>query len=242
VENKTVNTPLDQPLSNHEISWLEEFLDGIGPSAMNIEMFDGYLTALICGPDMVPPSEYLPQIMGDDHSFKSDKQATEIFGLVMRHWNTIASNLARTLEKGESLKAEDLHLPLLLEDEDGVAYANDWATGFMLGVETRAESWQSLINSDRDGGAMLPMMMLAHEHDPDPTMRPPTITPEKRNDLITMMIAGVMQIYRYFRLHYRVGHIPVRRQQPKVGRNEFCPCGSGRKYKRCCGNITPTIH
>ena len=29
---------------------------------------------------------------------------------------------------------------------------------------------------------------------------------------------------------------PVRRQGPKVGRNEPCPCGSGKKYKRCCGS------
>jgi curved DNA-binding protein CbpA len=28
---------------------------------------------------------------------------------------------------------------------------------------------------------------------------------------------------------------PVRRSQPKVGRNDPCPCGSGKKYKRCCG-------
>ncbi|RPH65900.1 MAG: hypothetical protein EHM83_05270, partial [Burkholderiales bacterium] len=27
----------------------------------------------------------------------------------------------------------------------------------------------------------------------------------------------------------------VRREQPKLGRNEPCPCGSGRKYKACCG-------
>jgi hypothetical protein len=29
---------------------------------------------------------------------------------------------------------------------------------------------------------------------------------------------------------------PVRRKEPKVGRNEPCPCGSGKKYKRCCGS------
>ncbi len=27
----------------------------------------------------------------------------------------------------------------------------------------------------------------------------------------------------------------VRREQPKVGRNDPCPCGSGKKYKKCCG-------
>src|ERR1700731_4490659 len=29
--------------------------------------------------------------------------------------------------------------------------------------------------------------------------------------------------------------LPVRRSLPKVGRNEPCPCGSGKKYKNCCG-------
>ncbi|MDT8342737.1 MAG: SEC-C metal-binding domain-containing protein, partial [Longimicrobiales bacterium] len=28
---------------------------------------------------------------------------------------------------------------------------------------------------------------------------------------------------------------PVRRQGPRVGRNDPCPCGSGKKYKKCCG-------
>ena len=30
------------------------------------------------------------------------------------------------------------------------------------------------------------------------------------------------------------------RQTPKIGRNDPCPCGSGKKYKRCCGRVTPT--
>jgi Predicted metal-binding protein related to the C-terminal domain of SecA len=28
---------------------------------------------------------------------------------------------------------------------------------------------------------------------------------------------------------------PKRRIEPKVGRNDPCPCGSGKKYKKCCG-------
>ncbi|MFV0350213.1 MAG: YchJ family protein [Halodesulfovibrio sp.] len=31
------------------------------------------------------------------------------------------------------------------------------------------------------------------------------------------------------------GHETVRRETPKVGRNEPCPCGSGKKFKKCCG-------
>jgi uncharacterized protein YecA (UPF0149 family) len=28
---------------------------------------------------------------------------------------------------------------------------------------------------------------------------------------------------------------PIRRTEPKVGRNDPCPCGSGKKFKKCCG-------
>jgi uncharacterized protein YecA (UPF0149 family) len=29
---------------------------------------------------------------------------------------------------------------------------------------------------------------------------------------------------------------PIRRTEPKVGRNDPCPCGSGKKFKKCCGS------
>ena len=32
-----------------------------------------------------------------------------------------------------------------------------------------------------------------------------------------------------------VGETPITREEPKVGRNDPCPCGSGKKYKKCCG-------
>ena len=31
------------------------------------------------------------------------------------------------------------------------------------------------------------------------------------------------------------GHVTYRRESPKVGRNDPCTCGSGKKYKKCCG-------
>jgi len=30
---------------------------------------------------------------------------------------------------------------------------------------------------------------------------------------------------------------PYVREEPKVGRNDVCPCGSGKKYKKCCINL-----
>ncbi len=225
------------PLSDDELDRLGDFLEGIGSLAMNLEMLDGFFAALICCPDTVLPSEYLPQVWGEDHAFDNNDQAAEILGLIMRHWNTIASALFQTLQEA------NVYLPVLLEDEHGVVHGNDWANGFMRGVQLRAEEWGELIESEEFGGSMVPMMALAHEHDPDPSMRPPKITQKKRDVLLQSMIAGLTHIYRYFEPHRRATvQAPLRRQEPKVGRNELCPCGSGRKYKHCCAVGAATFH
>ena len=231
---------LYQPLNNEEFDQLGSFLAENSSSIMNLEMLDGFFSALICGPDLVLPSEYLPEILGEDSTFDSDDQAVEIIELVMRHWNTIASTLLRTLDK------KGIYFPILFEDENGVAYGNDWAHGFMRGVQLRPDSWDELINSEEFGGAILPIMILYYEHDPNPTLRPPAIVPERREKLLQHMIAGLTAIYRYFTPHrqYTVegGQVPWRREEHKVGRNETCPCGSGSKYKYCCAVKAQTIH
>ncbi|OXJ22571.1 YecA family protein [Burkholderia sp. HI2714] len=229
-----------QPLADDDFARLAAFLDSIG-DAMNIETLDGYFVALICGPDIVLPSEYLPQIWGDDFSFESDGQAAEIIELLMRHWNTISTELQQTLHE------PNVYLPVLLEREDGVAPANDWAHGFMRGVQMRSASWGELIHDEDRGGPMIPIMMLHHEHNSDPQLRPPPIPAEKREELLQMMIGGLTHIYRYFEPHRRAlasipGRVPMRREEPKIGRNEPCPCGSGRKYKHCCMVTSPTVH
>jgi uncharacterized protein len=171
--------------------------------------------------------------MSEACEFASLDQANEILGLMMRHWNTIAG----TLFKGE------VYVPLLLEGENGAVNGNDWAQGFMRGMHMRHDGWAELVNDEEHGGCLIPMMMLCHEHDEDPEMRPEPISPEKREDVIVHMAAGLLGAYRYFRAQREAyagttfTHEP-RRTEAKIGRNEPCPCGSGKKYKRCCGSAT----
>jgi uncharacterized protein len=161
----------------------------------------------------------------------------------MRHWNTIARTLQGTL------KAPDVYMPVLSVSDDGVTRGNDWAQGFIRGALIRPMFWHELMESEEYGGVILPMMLLSHENDPDPTMRPPPVPPEKREDILLEMIAGLTKIYRHFE--------PLRRSRPsglqtpshtqrrtgaKIGRNDPCPCGSGKKYKRCCALDAPTLH
>jgi uncharacterized protein len=90
-------------------------------------------------------------------------------------------------------------------------------------------------------------MLLAYEHDHDPAKRPNPLSPDKCEEVLQMMIAGLTKIYRYFEPHRRSRAsasrpAPLRREGRKIGRNEPCPCGSGRKFKRCCAPTAPTIH
>jgi ABC-type transporter Mla MlaB component len=100
------------PLSKSELEALDVFLiSGATPNAcMNMEELDGFFAALICGPEMVMPSEYLPIVWGQENEedglvFESEAQAQQIFSLLTRHWNTIAT----TLDAGETYE------PLLYE-------------------------------------------------------------------------------------------------------------------------------
>jgi uncharacterized protein len=230
--------PDHRPLTDEEFERLQSFLDNAGGEAMNLEAVDGYFAALICGPLLVSMSEALPNVLGDQIAFDNKQQADEMLGLLMRHWNTIASELRRTLRE------DHVYLPVLLEDSTGVVRGNDWAAGFLRGMQGRPGSWSALLNSEEEGGCLLPMMMLAHEEDPDPEMRPPPMDNEKRKEVVASMIAGLTLAYRYFEPERRLdlrsaANEPLRRRAPKIGRNDPCPCGSGRKYKHCCAQ---TLH
>ena len=146
----------------------------------------------------------------------------------------------------ETLLSGEVVLPLLLQDEDGISHANDWASGFLRGMDLRKREWAGLLNDEEHGGWLVPILALAHEHDPDPEMRPykEPITAEAREQLIVGAAAGVTGIYRYFEAQRLVeNHLfgrdaTVRRVVPKIGRNDPCPCGSGKKFKQCCGRTT----
>ena len=57
----------EKPLTDAELDRIADVLKRFGDKrAMNLEMLDGFFAALICGPDTVLPSEYLPEIWGGD--------------------------------------------------------------------------------------------------------------------------------------------------------------------------------
>ena len=231
----------DVALTEAEFDRLAELIDSVSSGkGMNLEQVDGYLAALLCTPTLVPMGEYLLALFGaesmDELEFDSQEQAQEAVMLLMRHRNVIASALVRSLADREAI-----YEPVLLEDEAGVAHANDWARAFMRGMAWDRRARADLLGNDENGGALLPMFALAHEDVPDPELRHTVLDESKRAELIGYMIAGLVKAYAWFAPQrrdamaaYAAPQRPLR-SRSKVGRNETCPCGSGRKYKHCHG-------
>jgi uncharacterized protein len=227
----------NEPLTESDLDHLGRFLMNCkGGKAMNIEELDGFFAALIVGPEIILPSEYMPEVFGSEtpetYQFESLEEANEILGLMMRHWNDIAG----TLSKGK------VYFPLLQLDENGEENGNDWARGFIRGTRMRQDGWVELLADEDHGGCMIPMMMLYHQHDEDPSMRPEPIGPEQRKKVISSMAASLVEAHLYFRQDGQP-QVSTLRPEPqhanvKIGRNDPCPCGSGKKFKRCCGGAT----
>lgn len=220
--------PTSAPLTDDEIVRLADFLEN---APMNLEMMDGFFSALICSPEPVPFDEIYTEVWGEEPEFENEEQAQDIITLVMRHWNTIAQTLLESLSK-----EDELYFPVIMEI-DGEMKGNDWAQGFMQGVSMDWEAWQELLEDEEYGGSLVPMMILEHEHDPNPESRPPPEWLQDRMKLLQFLTLGLAGIYRYFE-PYRLDYAEYSRQAPirnyKPGRNEPCFCGSGRKYKHCC--------
>ncbi len=221
-------------LNEDEIERIHQFLIvHENDESMNIEELNGFFCALAAIPREVPAAEYLPLVFGRDiaevRGIISPKESGEISQLLHSHLNYVIAALA-----------SETYAPILLADKDGNVLGNDWALGFLKGFTLPANERSKEMHAAEEeefAPLLLPMFMLVHEHDPDPKMRTPPIL--DREELMQMMTVSANAIYQYFRpeLYPREENFipePLR-AAPKVGRNEPCPCGSGKKYKRCCG-------
>jgi uncharacterized protein len=233
---------LNSQLTDTEDAELNGFLSRvIGGTIPNTEALDGFFAALACCPDLVMPSEYMPVLQSGetedgDLVFEGMNEARRFTELVNSHWNHV----------NRQLDHEDVYLPLVLEDSEGRFLGNDWANGFVAGTHLRHQIWADMLENEEHGGSMVPIWALAHENHPDPVMRPykDPIDDEMREKLLTMAAAGVMRLHLYF-LGQRSAYTPETgtfiRIDGKTGRNDPCLCGSGKKFKKCCGQ-RPTLH
>jgi uncharacterized protein len=223
---------------SRHLKQLESELLALGEKSMLIEELDGFIAGLLICPDLINPGEWLPIVWNRDGgqeqpTFDNIHHANRVLGLIMEHYNGVA----RTL-----MEHPNRYSPMLPVDErNGDIIWEIWIEGFEKAVKLRPDSWQKLLSTDADTAtAMHGMLMLVDVAGADQRL-----PQEERDALIATApdnIARWIVTLNGWRL---ANHRPTQgavstpwlasASAKKVGRNDSCPCGSGKKYKKCCG-------
>jgi uncharacterized protein len=175
----------------------------------------GYLAAVLTGPELIQPSTWLPPLLGDPE-LSTEAEARAGVDAVMRLCNGIAGQL----------RAAPADVCPDADDDEGIA---TFCKGYIRGAALH-ESW----TKNERGLALLCVFTVLSGDVPESDLQGPDEQPladpeawleDHRNKLS----AYVAELYAMFASARR----PVI-SKPLAGRNEACPCGSGKKYKKCC--------
>ena len=262
----TESLPVPAPMGDEDFDALETILDEMrarGQPAPDWEFCEGFIAALICCRRAILPGEYLPVLFGGDGGetlgpkFADEDQANRFLELWMRRWNEVAAALDAEVE---ALDDEGAYAPEIVDlrgmvatlppeererlgDEPVPAFAQLWAEGFLAAVDCWPEDWAP--PRDREQAEWVAECLDAIEtlagDDPDPpTLSPlgddaPPSVSEARLEAYGEAMWAVYDLRALWRsLGPRID--PVRRTN-EPGRNDPCPCGSGKKYKKCHGAV-----
>ncbi|MDR3187059.1 MAG: UPF0149 family protein [Holosporaceae bacterium] len=218
-----------KPLCDEEIEELNNILYGLpNEEAMSLEMVDGFFTALHCSPSIVTPNVFLHKVCGDDDenemSFEDEEQFYLFVKLLMRYWNEVGIQLRN--------KA---FVPFLYSTPDrGTA----WSIGFVHGVILAEGNLESMMRDEEEKMTFMVILMLAFadndlQDDDLPPLFNKEVTPEFREELLKCL--PIAAAFLYARFHRKsISEMLGIASSGKLGRNDLCICGSGKKYKKCC--------
>ncbi|KAF1026132.1 MAG: Protein translocase subunit SecA [Burkholderia plantarii] len=220
---------------------LDGFLmsDIMSEHTMTIEMLDGYLTAIAIGPSTILPTEWLAGVWGDSEDdapdFASYEQAEHVFALITRHFNSIV----QTYETDPAQAAPLFSVSEVPGNDAEYLDAEAWANGFFQGMGLRWDDWQPLLEHEDAQEWLRPLRMLGSD-EIDAEEARLIADPAERERISEQVPTAVAKIHAFWQpqredAKQRLLTQTIRRDAPKVGRNDACSCGSGKKYKKCCG-------
>jgi uncharacterized protein len=235
-----------------------ERLSGFGDAVIP-EWADGFLTAMVSGPVRPPPERWLEAMAGDafERAFADPPARAQALQALDARVAAIedALDVDALLQWPDELRLDPLMAEITDEDrtrmvdtggltpEDAamVCTGGLWAQGFMDAEQALAAEWgvPSADGPARDAYldliAQVSALLLPPGSDDEKGFAEifyPDGLPE-RADLVSEALFAVQDLRIWW-----LDHAPrpaTRRVQPQPGRNDPCPCGSGKKSKKCHG-------
>lgn len=203
---------------------------------------DGYLTGVIVTPQSTPilPSQWLPGLWGDEEPiFDDDAQIEAMLGAVMEYYNALIADIDRGLKRLESDGVAD-YRPMFLTGGAKPAHeaVRRWVRGFWKAMALAPAVWRALAEDERTQILIQPLVRFSEFEDQKPVESPDNIE-DLLDEHAALIPRTILVLHKLARIRSADAHAAPDRRS-KVGRNDPCPCGSGQKYKRCCGrNVQP---
>jgi len=216
----------------------------------SLEAIDGFFSALVIGPGEVTPEEYLQVLEANG------PVPEELAGLLQKLWNDIARRVKLDPQVAEEAAFPLLAFPEDVPDEDSAELDDydypvgaDWAAGFLLGASLRSEEWDERMEQSEELAqdfADLESLLVEDDEDFEPEEGEParvngTASATKMLGFRERMailgeIPYLLHDMHQWRLQEGAPPQKPARREARPGPNEPCPCGSGKKFKKCCGD------
>jgi uncharacterized protein len=257
--------PKPEPVSPDEFDEIDAILDELRTrydETPQWEFCEGFMAALICCRRPIERAEYLPVLLAigdegaeDEGSFASAAQEQRFIELWTRRWNEVSDALSAEIE---GLDDDNAYQPEVMDvrgaiaalpederaamgDEAIPSFGQVWALGFMFVVEAWPEEWAAPRDKDAVkwlNGALEAIVAITEDDLAPPTLSvfdeegPPSMSVKRLNDFADAVWAvyDLRELWRNFGPRIETIH-----KVATPGRNDPCSCGSGKKYKKCCG-------
>lgn len=229
---------------------MEEYLKKAGPELSLSEIY-GLLCGALAGPNMVMPSKLTSMIFGEEGGdFKSMEEAKEIMGNLMSLWNIIAG------WKPESepflypdIEYPETHTGLMQRVNDNLCFIKYFIKGLDLSVtdenDFSEDGLQALESLGRANALLTKYAELIEikDEEGDKEFERTIDSIDKLEGLVDDSIARItiglkearMRVAEEMRRFATTQKETYQTRSAKIPRNASCPCGSGKKYKKCCG-------
>lgn len=241
---------------------LEAVLDAVRarhPDTPQWEFCEGLMTALLCTRRPIGDDEWLPVLFGRDGAqvFASPAESTRFFMGWMERKAQLSAELRAPID---SLDDERALSPAVLDwrglmvslteaeraeidkaqSAPPPALGQVWAAGFMTAVDIWADDWayprdKEIAENMRDALDCVADLLDDDTGPPALNLYSPDAPPSVSQARFEAFGEALWAVYDLYDIATALGpRIAPVRKDDKVGRNDPCPCGSGKKYKKCC--------
>ncbi len=203
----------------------------------------GFLFAVAASPEPAKPEEWMSVVFNaEDPNYKSDEKRAEIEIALMTAFD----------EVNEQVQQDEPQLPEWCEildpplenfgDESPLAY---WADGFFDGYDWLSDVWDQRIDEALEEPLFSALMVLLYFSHRDEAREFCDKVANGQLSKQRLAETSVDNLPEAMATYARIGRTlaqvfanakPFVREQVKLGRNDPCSCGSGKKYKKCCMN------